>query len=1480
MECPRCGRQALAGERICPCGAPLAAGAGDSTAGLLTEIEPAEGKATVLSVAPRNESSARGDPAPRAIGDYEILSELGRGGMGVVFRARQAKLGREVALKVLSGPGLSDTARVRFEREARSASRLHHPGIVPIHELGIGADLCFYSMELVEGESLAARLKARAAPLEPREAASLLRALAEATHYAHLNGIVHRDLKPANVLLRSDGSPAIADFGLARSIEEKGLTTPGDVLGTPVYMAPEQAAGREIGPATDIYALGAILYECLSQKAPFDGESVAAVLVKVELLEPAPLARLRPGLPRDLVTICEKAMRKRPSERYPDAATLAEDLARFLEGEPVRARPIGTVERIWRYARRHRGATGAAGTILVLAGLGTWAALDAWRARRESELERERGLLEERTRWVEADRLVEAAQARIDAGLAWRRAGRLEELPRQAPAIEEWLARAFVVYPDFPPALVVQARLARLLGDDDRALALLDLAIEREPGLGIAHYERGLVRAERYRRELERRMDEDRRRRLGLSRHSSAGWSRVSRAETLGRVLAAEDEELARLAAAAADDFARVGRLAIYPDREACGRGLLAFHSNDLERAERELQAAVEANPALAEAWLALGRVAIWQKDDPGAAGRFRRAIEADPGWWVARWELAHCLLDIAAAARAEESDDLYAEAAREMEEAARLQTAMPLMPPAQIGLVWRGRVVVSLERATQAEREGRDALAALAGGPEAAERYCALLPADPWSHFYRGEMLLSLAHHRWWAGQESRDLLEEAQSEFGRALAADEGSPDFLAGYAEALCHRADVLAAAGEPASELLRDALSALERAIAALPGEGGYRLSRVTVLLWLSREDPDPEALWARAEEDLAEAARLDPSSTALIVQRGALLVEKAERTRERGGDARELFARALAELDRALAEGMALPLVRQRRARAALTFAQEKMARGEDPRPLLGEARRDFEALAVDLPDYPEAHSDLAVACRVLGGVLWREGPQEAGRSFARALAAMDRAIELRDCVEFREFRIGVLRSIGGLTARGEARIDAYRRAVADCDHVLASAEGGDPAFLARWRRISAEHRCELAFVMSFEGQNAVEAYEEGFAEYERALEISPGDADLRRVYSGHLYNGTLHGPAPGERREAWALRALAVLEPAIELAPDDLALRETRANLHFQVAESARGRDDASASLHYRDAAGDYTLVLDANPARPDLVLWRGVARRLLGCCEERLGRDPRESTRAAAADLEEVLESPRASSYASFARTQLGLARLSLAFYASARGENGEALATAAASDLDAVLAGDPASAQAIEGLALARVWQGEYALAAAAYKKLAEASSAKASWARKLARDLELRPDQERLRGDAWGASILNAHVFAERGCYGEAIRRYEEGLVAWSSLPEARREELLADPLVTNHLAQAHAGLAVLFAQGSGGTDGPGLPLRELAPGERERLVESSLEHLRAAVRLEPVERAVLSADEGLAPLRDEAGFGAFLESLGGE
>jgi hypothetical protein len=360
------------------------------------------------------------------IRQYRLEGELGRGGMGIVFRAHDEHLQRTVALKLLLAKEQASAEQLqRFRSEAEILAQLQHPNIVQIFEIGEHEGASFFAMEYVPGINLHVRIREN--PLAPSEAAGLVELMAQAMHSAHQRGIIHRDLKPSNVLITDDNIPKITDFGLARQGQSE-LTAAGAVMGTPSYMAPEQALGQldRIGPASDVYALGAVLYELLTGRAPFRGATIPATLQQVTHNDPVAPRRLQPGIPRDLETICLKCLQKDPARRFDSARSLAEDLQRFMRHEPIHARPTGWLERLGKWGRREPKVASLVAAVLIVIVTSFLVLLYAWQAERRERLSKEEQLSFNR---------VTLANHELNAGkIAWA----LDALEKCPEPFREW----------------------------------------------------------------------------------------------------------------------------------------------------------------------------------------------------------------------------------------------------------------------------------------------------------------------------------------------------------------------------------------------------------------------------------------------------------------------------------------------------------------------------------------------------------------------------------------------------------------------------------------------------------------------------------------------------------------------------------------------------------------------------------------------------------------------------------------------------------------------------------------------------------------------------------------------------------------------------------------------------------------------------------------------------------------------------------
>jgi tetratricopeptide (TPR) repeat protein len=436
--------------------------------------------ATTTAEPQGGKSSTHGFDAPRSavdlskrFGDFELVSEIARGGMGVVYVARQRNPPRTVALKMILAGQLASSADIdRFYAESRAAAGLDHPHIVPVLEVGQHAGQHYYTMSYVAGESLAQRL--HSGPLPAREAALLLRDAARAVHYAHGRGVIHRDLKPANLLLDPDRGVRVTDFGLAkRQSDETGVTRTGELLGTPTYMAPEQVSSHPdcVSAASDVYSLGATLYALITGRPPFQAASLVDTLRQVADHEPAAPRQLDAAIPRDLETIALKCLEKRPERRYATAEALAEDLDRFLERRTILARPSTPVERAWRWSRRNPAIAAMAGAIgaLLVVTVSVLAVSNA-RIRGEAAV-REAALLQK-------DAALATAHQAVDQMLTRVAKSKLSDTPLAHPIRAELLQDALRFYQGF-------------LAQDENDVEMLDVLGDIQQELGYIELERG-----------------------------------------------------------------------------------------------------------------------------------------------------------------------------------------------------------------------------------------------------------------------------------------------------------------------------------------------------------------------------------------------------------------------------------------------------------------------------------------------------------------------------------------------------------------------------------------------------------------------------------------------------------------------------------------------------------------------------------------------------------------------------------------------------------------------------------------------------------------------------------------------------------------------------------------------------------------------------------------------------------------------------
>lgn len=537
---------------------------------------------------------------PREFGDYTLLAEIARGGMGVIYQAHQGKLDRLVAVKmILSGPWASPTAIKRFASEARAAARLEHPGIIPIYDVGEVDGQPFFAMALVKGANLMQRVAQGVLP--PRAAAGVVLEVADAVEYAHRHGIIHRDLKPSNILFNEREKPVVADFGLAKQLDgQDAITATGEVLGTPSYMAPEQASGHsEISPAVDVYALGAILYFAVTGRPPFQSAVPLDTLRMVLDRDPVAPSRLTAGVDPDLETICLKCLEKEPQHRYGTAGELAADLRRYLAGKPIQARPLSPAGRLWRWCQR-QPALAALSAALVLVTLTTLAGM-AWEWRRTDRLRR---VAEQRLRETQA--VVDTYFTKVSESVLLNKAG-MHPLRKQLYELAREYYERFVQEQGNDPALRLE-----LANAQERLATIASAITTPDEARALRQNARDI-----YRSVLERDPS-NRQARHGLAHVCNKLGTMIADAERANQALAYFREALTQL------DQLQLGAPTTLADKHfrasiMGNMGLVKISLFDLEGALKDIQDALSAHEALLKEPL-----------DADLAGRVRRSVAND----------------------------------------------------------------------------------------------------------------------------------------------------------------------------------------------------------------------------------------------------------------------------------------------------------------------------------------------------------------------------------------------------------------------------------------------------------------------------------------------------------------------------------------------------------------------------------------------------------------------------------------------------------------------------------------------------------------------------------------------------------------------------------------------------------------------------------------------------------------------------------
>ncbi len=805
------------------------------------------------------------DPS-RNLDAYVLVQPLGSGGGGEVWKAWDRDLDRWVAVKRPASLGRIDE-RERFQREALAAARLSHPNIVPIYRVALHEDRPYIVMPLVEGKSLGQR-----PPL--REALEIVRTAALAVDHAHRHGVVHRDLKPGNLMRDAEGRVWIIDFGLASLGEaNRAATATGNVVGTPAYMSPEQAQGgpgaRE-GP-TDIYALGATLYELATGRPPFEGQSFAEIVHRVIHEDPVPPRRIDPRLPGDVETIIRKAMDKDPRRRYAGAGDLAEDLRRFLADEPIAARPAGRAGRAWRRARRNplAVALGAGLAAALLAAIALW--MGAASAR-EAALQR----------------LREKARESLDAALEFRRVGANDRMRQYLSKLEGAYRPAAEAMPASAEPDYWMGRMHRALMEDGRALEFQERALRKDPSFAPARYERAVLLSRNYGRDRERAAESLQVLTAGPLR------ARTARESPLPSPAEAERArpELSRARDQILEDCAHLERAlardpAMTEAHLLAARGILACHQGQYAEAQALLRESLASNPRLEEAWETLA-LAVDREPaaTPEAGARkwgevervYTEALALDRGYVLHHIRRSEARIS-RASDRMDRGGDPLADLASAEED---LKEALRLDPGRAEG--WRTMGIVRTTRARFRGERGKDPL------PDYGEAEASLTRATELDPAY-GEAWVRRGFVRARRGMIRRERGEDPAEDFDRA--------------------ERDV--------TEGLR-----LERADPMAWNLSGFLRTQRGLWRLSIGEDPLPE--FEGAERDFTEALRLKRDYTAAWTHRGVLRGQRALYRKESNENPTTDFLYAEEDLTEALRHNPGLAQARAWRGRVRAQLA--------------------------------------------------------------------------------------------------------------------------------------------------------------------------------------------------------------------------------------------------------------------------------------------------------------------------------------------------------------------------------------------------------------------------------------------------------------------------------------------------------------------------------------------------------------------------
>ncbi len=803
----------------------------------------------------------------REVDEFILVDILGEGGTGEVWRAWDRGLGRFVALKRPRQAISQRDDLDRLQREVLAAARLSHPNIVAIYRVGLSDDRPYMVMPLITGRTLAD------VPLPLRQALDAARTIALALDYAHQQGLIHRDVKPGNLMVDEDGHIWLLDFGLAhaRTLDARAATRTGVALGTAAYMSPEQAAGdpRSRDPATDIYGLGATLYQLATGSPPFDGDSFASIVAQVQNSKPVPPRRRVPAISRDLDTVILTAMARDPRDRYPSAMALAEDLGRVLADEPIVARPLGFAGRLWRRVRKHPRTAAAALAIVLASSAGGSFALGRMQAEREASLQM----------------LRQVARMSVTAALRLRRAGDQEGMRHLLPAVEAAHERSLARGGGQAEIAYLMGRMHRTLLDDDRALTFQEAALTADPNYAPAIYERLLLLSRLYDQRLQRAQ--------GLERPGGGPSGRATDLpQTIAntpRPAAVRETSLNALLQIIISDARRLSDGAVGPVQWLTARGLLAYHEGAFGDAEAHFREALVRDPELDEAWEGLGLAIETTGPLSRAADLYSEALFKDGGY----------LPLLVGRCRAQVELGKFADAIKDAEAVLK---AKPDLIAAQMCRA-RARTYAGHERMMA----GSDPTALFDAGDQ---DFQAVLRRDglQWGAAWgRATVNRYRALYLMREGRDPIATLNTAEAEFSRSLASVRMNAALWAGRGRTRVLRARSIAAMGGDPWQDFADAETDLRQSIAQTQDGGTWawlgdlfaHRGRIRLL-----RGQDPSADFVAAEDAFTHSLSF-AGAVWDYYGRGVLRSYRGLALAQNGGNPLEIWTQALRDLDEAV-----------------------------------------------------------------------------------------------------------------------------------------------------------------------------------------------------------------------------------------------------------------------------------------------------------------------------------------------------------------------------------------------------------------------------------------------------------------------------------------------------------------------------------------------------------------------------------------------